>query len=439
MSVDDPRDRLTSGFSQSRLRLELHRGLRPALLVVVSVAAAAIGIGYLLNQISPTMLNSSYQAKFAVDNASGVISQVDQVRFKGIPVGTIENVDLEHGQAVLTVRILSKWGRIYRDARAQLRPNTALQDMYLDVVSRGTPQAGTLGENQPLSPSQTETPVTISDVLNTFGPSQRLGLRTLLDQLGNGLQDRGASLRAIFVELAPFVVDVGRISSQLGERSALVRQLVHNAGALTGDLAARQAQLRTLLLDGGQTLRTLQLGSANLNATLSALPPTLATVQSSFSTLRGTLGDVNGAVRALYPVADRLPQSLSDLRRLALAANPAITALRRPVGQLVPFAQSLLPVSVALDRATSALASQIHTVNKVTRDLVLCKTGIQNFFQWNASISKFGDVRAPIPRGNVVLGLQSSSILADPGENAQASCTPGSPIDGRVATAADEH
>jgi hypothetical protein len=80
---------------------------------------------------------------------------------------------------------------------------------------------------------------------------------------------------------------------------------------------------------------------------------------------------------------------------------------------------------------------QIDTVDKVTKDLAGCKKGIQGFFQWNTSISKFGDARGPIPRGNVVLGAQSSSVVNDPNEYAPQACTPGKAIGGRPATAKD--
>jgi hypothetical protein len=64
---------------------------------------------------------------------------------------------------------------------------------------------------------------------------------------------------------------------------------------------------------------------------------------------------------------------------------------------------------------------------------------VQGFFQWNASMSKFGDVRGPIPRGNVVLGAQSTGVTSAPDEFAPKACTAGRPIGGRVPSPSDEH
>jgi hypothetical protein len=54
-------------------------------------------------------------------------------------------------------------------------------------------------------------------------------------------------------------------------------------------------------------------------------------------------------------------------------------------------------------------------------------------------MSKYGDVRGPVPRGNVVFGAQSSGVLADPNEYAPQACTPGKAIGGRVPRPEDGH
>jgi ABC-type transporter Mla subunit MlaD len=311
--------------------------------------------------------------------------------------------------------------------------------MYLDFTDRGHRAAGTLGGSQPLAAAQTQTPVSISEVLDLFAPNVRTRLRTLLDQLGHGLQDRGRALRAVFVRFVPLVREAGRIADQLADRGPLVRRLVHNASVLTKVLGDRERQLRTLMTDGGSTLTALEASTPDLDATLRELPVAVDSVDTGFAALRGTLGDVDHAVRTLYPVAGHLPAALGALRRLSADAAPAIRALRPPVGQLVPLVRRLRPLSADLADATATLLPQVPAVNKTTRDLKLCKTGVQNFFQWNASMAKFGDTRGPIPRGNLVLGAQSSSVLNDPEERANPSCAPGRAIGGRPATAKDFH
>jgi ABC-type transporter Mla subunit MlaD len=241
------------------------------------------------------------------------------------------------------------------------------------------------------------------------------------------------------VQLAPFVEQAGTVAKQLGRRGPQVRRLVSNMRVLTRELGSRQNALRTLVGEGARTLSTLQAGSPDLDATLRELPGVQIAIDRSFAATRGVLGDVDDALRALDPVARELPTSLRALRTLGDDLRPTVRALQKPVGRLTPLATALAPLAGALDQAVTTLKPQAPTVNKVTRDLADCKKGVQNFFQWNVSMAKFGDARGPVPRGNVVLGAQSSGLFNDPQEYAPQACTPGRVIGGRVPTDKDKH
>lgn len=433
------RDRRTERLNTARLQLEVRRAVRPTVVVLLGLAVGLLCALYVAVHVSRTLLSSTFQVKFAVTDASGVVPGLDEVRFKGIPAGTITGVAEQGGRAVLTVTVQSKYGPMYRDARAELRPNTALDDMYLDIVDRGSRAAGRATSSTPLADAQTQTAINIDDVLNVFRSDQRVQLRTLLDSLGNGLRDRGASLRTAFVELVPLLRVAGNISDQLAARAPLMRRLVHNTATLTAELGGRQQQLGTLLDAGSAVMATLQASSGNLGATLGELPPTLSELQSSFATVRNVLPRLDTAISALEPVAAELPGSLAALRHLSSSANPALQALEQPVARLVPFAQQLVPLAANLSSAVDQLAPQVGTIDHTTRDLVACKQGVQGFFQWDASMSKFGDIRGPVPRGNVVIGGGSNGVVNVPNEYAPQACTPGTAIGGRVPTAADEH
>lgn len=435
----DTRARINEGITRARLELEARRSIVPMLVIAFFFAIGLSVFAYIFSHVSRGAFTGTYQARFQLDDATGVVPKLDEVRFKGMPAGTIKKVENIDGKPVITVQVQNKFHRMYRDVRAELRPSTALQDMFLDIVDRGHPQAGVLGKDEIVPATQTQTPVNVSDVLDTFGPTTRVRLRELLDGLGNGMQDRGRSLREIFVEAAPFLQTAGEIARQARERAPLVRRLVHNTSVLTRVLGENQDEIHTLVDQGAETLGTLQDGSSDLNATLAELPPTLDRASSSLAAVRGLLPAADGAVRALYPVAARLSGSLADLRELGDAANPAIRDLQRPVQRLVPLSDALRPLASQLNAGITTLQPQIHTVDKVTRDLASCKKGIQGFFQWNSSISKFGDARGPIPRGNVVIGAQSSSSINDPNEYAPQACTPGRVIGARTPTQKDTH
>lgn len=435
----DIRERKTDRINRARIKLELKRSVRPTIVVLACALLGLALVGYVVSQMSPALLSSTYTAKFELDDATGVAAGIHEVRFKGIPVGDIAELEIVDERPIVTVEIQERYGKLYRDLRAQLRPTTALQDMSLDIVDRGSPEAGEVDPEVPVSATRTETPVNISDVLNMLAPGERQRFRQMLDDLGNGMADRGASLRAILVEGVPFVKVAGDIARQLRQRQPVVARLVHNTAALTGELGTREEQLRRLVREGGGALSALQEGSGDLDATLAELPPTLTRLDSSLAAVRSVVDEVDSAVTSLYPVANRLPGALSDARALAADATPAVRDLQPPVDRLLPLSEGLRPLSADLDGAIQRLLPEIDTVDKVTTGLAGCKKGIQGFFQWNSSMSKFGDSRGPIPRGNVVLGAQSSGVLNDPNEFAPQGCTPGKVVGGRVPTEKDMH
>lgn len=434
------RDYRTDRMNRARLTLEFKRAARSGIIVAIALVAGLLIALHVATQLGASPQTSRQAVAFRVSDATDVVARSDEVRFLGIPAGRIGNVSMHGSTPVITASFDTEYGHIYRNARAVVRPNTALQDMYVDIVDPGTPAAGLATAAHPLSVSQTDTSVNLDSVLNVFGADARASLRALLANLGNGLSDRGASLREGFVDAVPFIQVAGRLTRQLAERGPLVRRLVHNTALLTADLGDNQRSLRELISSGSATLTTLEQGSRNLSATLSALPPTLTDLRSSLTSVSGVLGDVDTAVRSLYPVAAMLPTSLTAVRRLSASASPAVRALQTPLRRLVPLARDLVPLSADLSSAVGRLLPQVGVVDRATRDLAGCRTGVQGFFQWNPSLAKYGDMRGHSPRGNVAVGAGSSGVFTGPFESATTACTPGDvPGMNGVVTLADEH
>lgn len=434
--IADVRDRVTEGFNRERLRLESRRALPAIPTLLAGVAMTLVGAALIFSQLSPTLFKATREARFAIDDAYGVLEGVDQVRYRGVPAGQIKKIERRGTQLVLLVSVRKDFP-VYKDARAELRPQTPLNDMFLDIVQPGTKAAGELGDAV-LPEGRTSTSVKINDVLNALESNERTRLGQLLDNLGNGLSDRGDALRAAVAEFTPFVRSAGPIAEALAERQAITKRLVRNSAVLTTELGRREHQLRTLVREGSATLGALQAGSSDLDQTLRQLPPTFSEINASFAALRGVLDDVDAAVSDLGPVADRLPSSLKTVRELNSDLSPTVARLQRPIQRLVPFANSLRPVAGDLDASATALRPQLGSFNKITDSLTKCEDAVIHFFQWNASLSKFGDVRGPIPRGNLAVNAPDSGLPGvkkrEPAEN----CAGGVTIDGRVPRTADE-
>ncbi|HWF56122.1 MAG TPA: MlaD family protein [Solirubrobacteraceae bacterium] len=433
------RDYRTEKVNRARLTLELKRAVRSGIVVAAGLVVGALIALHIAHNIGSSIGESSQTVSFRVANANDVVAGSDEVRYLGIPVGRVGGVAMDGSEPVITASFDTQYGHIYRNATAVIRPNTALEDMYVDITNPGTRSAGLASAAHPLQASQVDTSVNLDDVLNVFNADARTSLRSLLNNMGNGLADRGGALKEGFVEAVPFIQVAGRLAQQLADRAPLVKQLVHNTAILTADLGANQTSLRQLISSGSATLGTIQDHAGAFNDTLAALPGTLTDLHSSLSAVSGVLGDVDTAVRSLYPVADQLPTDLTAVRRLSASASPAVAALQKPVQKLTPLIRYLVPLSANLSLTVSRLLPQIPVLNKATNDLAQCRQGVQGFFEWNPSLAKYGDERGQSPRGNVAAGAQSSGVLTDPFEQAETNCDGGTSIGGAVVTPADDH
>ncbi|HEX6390542.1 MAG TPA: hypothetical protein VFZ89_13875, partial [Solirubrobacteraceae bacterium] len=300
---------------------------------------------------------------------------------------------------------------------------TPLQDMYLDIVDRGTRAAGAADADTPLPSEQTAVGVSAADVLQVFRQPVRVRLRTLLDQFGNGLDRNGASLRTAFAQVVPLLRVAGRFSDQVVVRDRRTRRLMHNFRLLSDELADRDRGLRRLVTSGAQTVDALERSAPGLDATLRALPRSLRQIDTSFAALRRALPPVDDALRALDPAVDALPSGLRATRALAGDLRPTATALRPSVRAVAPLAGRLRPLAGALDRGFTDLAPQAATFDHVTASVSKCGATLARFFQWTQSVFAMGDARGVGPRGDAALALDSTGLTSSTHTYAARTCS----------------
>jgi ABC-type transporter Mla subunit MlaD len=424
------RRRMTERVTPSLLKIELQRSTRPLIVLAIGFGIALLAGNYILSNINGGV-GSTHTIMVQVADATGVVPERAEVRFEGIEAGLVQSVDLNHGHAVLTATVATKFGPVYRNATLTVRPNTALQDMYLDVLNRGTKSSGVAGPDYVIPEDQTTSPVNVSEVLDVFDPATRAHMYDVLNELGNGMADRGAMLRQAFVDLAPLLQIAGQVSGQLAARAGYTKELVHNAAILSSVLGQRNLQLHTVVLAGTRTLQALSTGGGlPLQQTLQDLPPMLAAIPKMTDDVNGLLVKLDPAITDLYPVSDKLQSALANLRSFAGSADPALRALRTPVVRLVPLSLQLKPVSADLSRSLTAIAPQTGYINHITSEVAACPRDLYAFFNWSDSVGKFYDAYGAYPRGDFGFGLESSAGFSGGNLVSGSSCAGGTTIQG---------
>ena len=382
---------------------------------------------FLVTSISRTFGRDTYEVRFEVPSTFGIFEGFDDVRFRGVPAGTISAIERDGTQLVVVATIRSTYGPVYTDADAAIRPITPLNDVYLDIVDPGTEARA---RRTPTVPSTSRRRRRASPCPRCSTRSRRTSGATSTGSStssATGWTTAGCGSSAPSSSLAPFLEQAGDLTHQIAVRSEATKRLIHNTGVLTTELGRRENQLRRLVATGAATLGTLQEGSADLDATLAELGPTFTELRASLAAVRGVVDDVDTGLTSLYPVAEKLPRALMSVRGINAALVPTIDALERPVKALGPFAQQVYSAATRGAPALEALIPQVPTVDRLTQRLVDCEDGVIGFFQWNASLSKYGDQTAPIPRGNVAFGIPAFGAPGEPRRDPVQACAPGRP------------
>jgi ABC-type transporter Mla subunit MlaD len=421
------RSRISEGMTHERLALEIRRALRPFALWLGLVTVGIGAAGFVLSHLNLSWpWQHPYEVRIAIADAQGVVPRSNDVRIAGVPVGNITRVTLDHGQPVLTAQIKREYGPLYRDARLRLRPSTPLQDMYLDVIDRGTPAAGKLPEHALLDATRTRTPVNLGQVIDVFDADVRPQVSAAIQALGRGLQDHGNDLRHALVQLAPFLGAARQLAHTIAARNWQTRRLVHNFGLMSEALAARERQVGRLVRGGAAAFDQLAHVNHALGALVTQLPATLRVMPRSYATLRAAAAQLDPTAAALLPVTRALPPGLRAVTRLSPDARAGFAALDRPLPGLTALLRAATPVGLSIADTFAQLQPQAPRYDHITAAVVPCELAVQKFFAWTLSIAKFSDVHGLFPRGEAVTGAHSAAI-ADPGLIAGHSCAGGGP------------
>jgi ABC-type transporter Mla subunit MlaD len=400
-------DRISEHLTRERMTLEVRRARGPFLWLMLLLAAALIAFALLLTELHlPAPWQSQYTVGIEATDVTGVQSN-DQVRIAGVEVGHVTGVVMERGTPTVSITIDPRYGPLYRNAQVEIRPNTPLQDMYVDVVSRGTRAAGAIRGGGVLPASQTQSPVQIGQVIDIFDAAVRPRVTASINALGAGLGDRGVQLRQALVALAPFLREAQQFTQQIALRRTETARLVHNFALLNQQLAGRGAQLTGLVSNGATTMGRLASVGQSLGAVIDQLPPTLSELPRSFAAVDAAAVQLDPAARALLPTAAALTPALAALRRLSPVATQALAALTRPLPSLTALLGRAAPLSHSLTTAFARLRPQAPQLNRVTAQIIPCESAVTDFFQWTLSVSKLGGPHGDMQRGVALLGPQT--------------------------------
>lgn len=390
-----------------RLKLEARRASGPFAMFVLLMVAGLFTTAQIIRNLAGDKPWVHYEPyKVAFTDAKGVVPSRVELRLAGVKAGSIKKSELVGGQAVLTLNLEKKYAPLYKDAQVRIRPITPLEDMYVDIISRGHKSAGELSGSDILPTARTISPVQIGNVLQTFDDPTRTNLSSLLNQLGRGLDDGGDNLKWAFRELAPFFTNATSVLNALAERRQNLKRFVTSFSGIAEELGQKDRELAGFIKHGDEVLATLNQNDGPFSATLAELPGTLQAMKSSFANLRATEAVLDPALESLRPVAKKLPSGLDSLNKFAKDATPSLNALRTPVKELRPLTQAVRPTSKSLRGAFDQLKVQAPQLDSGVEMAVPCLPQAGTLLSRFLSATKLGD-STPAPANSSVANFRA--------------------------------
>jgi phospholipid/cholesterol/gamma-HCH transport system substrate-binding protein len=408
--------------------------IRDFFAVAVLVVLAIATVGYILeHQPAFTFGRSYYQAKAVFADAAAVTAgQGQSVTIAGVEVGLIGGVQLERGQAVVTMDIFKKYAPIYRNATVLLRPRTPLKDMYL-ALDPGTASAGALPEGGTLGIASTQPDIDVDQILSSLDADTRTYLLLLLAGGAQAFNGKGATasspsaataatLAADFKRFAPLDRSALNFTKLLSRRSSDLRTAIHNLDLVAGSLGGVDTQLTSLVKASDTNFQAISSQDQQLSQGISLLPGALEQTSSTLNKVQKFAAVSGPALKQLEPFARDLGPALKALRPLAKQTTPVIEKQLEPFASdpgIRKLAQTLAPAAKSLAKAAPALSGSFSVLNKLVNTLAYQKSaGEPSYLYWGAwlahnldSLTTLQDAEGPIIQGQFLASCPSLNLL----------------------------
>ncbi|MDQ3742628.1 MAG: MlaD family protein, partial [Actinomycetota bacterium] len=290
---------------ERRIPRKDRRGASPVAVAVITLVLVCIGLYLGFTKDIPFTQGFRMSAVFETSNNLRTNSPV---RVAGVEVGRVKAIrryqDTDMAEVVMEIQ--DKGLPIHKDAQLKIRPRIFLEGNFFVDLSPGTPEAPEIGKGDTIPATQTSSPVQLDQVLGALQGDTREDLKTLLAELGRGLDgdpresDRimeGADASTRGETGAESFNDTYDDAGPALRGAAIVNEAF--LGTERHDLSRMIAGLQKVTAALGRNERTLQDFVENFNATLSIFADEKANVGATIRELAATLPQADRALAGL--------------------------------------------------------------------------------------------------------------------------------------------
>ena len=296
-------------------------GLVKAGFIGVILIALVILVGLAPDRLTSWATAVRYQAVFS---EAGGLAVGNPVTVSGIKVGTVSDVALRNGDAVVSFAVK---GNILlgSETTAHIRTDTLLGARMVTLESAGS---GTMHPNAVIPASRTSSPYSLTEAVSELTSNTA---ETSTATLNQSLDTLSATLDQIAPKLGPTFDALTRLSRTLNGRNKTLGELFKSASDLTGVLSDRSQQVNKLILNADDLLQVLvarRQEIVDLLANTSAVARQLTgLVHDNESKLAPTLERLNSVTAMLEKNRDNISKALPGLAKFQFTVGEAISSM----------------------------------------------------------------------------------------------------------------
>lgn len=280
-----------------------------------------------------------YQALFA---EAGGLAPGNDVKVSGMKVGSVADVELDKGKALVTFTVDSAV-RLGSQTTAHIRTGTLLGERMMTLEPAGD-EAMRPSDVIPLS--RTSSPYSLTEAVSEF-TTNTAGTDTA--SLNQSLDTLSDTIDRLAPQLGPTFDGISRLSRSMHGRDETLANLLKSAADVTAVLSERSQQLNTLILNANDFMGVLQerrTAIVNLLANTSAVAQQLTgLVHDNEQELAPTLEKLNSVYDMLERNRDNIAKALAGLAKYQVTQGEAVNNgfyYNAFVGNLIP-GQALQP------------------------------------------------------------------------------------------------
>jgi phospholipid/cholesterol/gamma-HCH transport system substrate-binding protein len=300
-----------------------YRGTRliKAGFIGVVLMVLVISVGLSPDRLVALATSVKYRALFS---EAGGLQPSDDVTVSGIKVGTVSDVVLSHGDALVTFTLKGSIP-LGSDTKAHIKTGSLLGARTLTLESAGS---GMLHPMDVIPASRTSSPYSLTDAVSDL-TANTTGTST--ESLNQSLDTLSATLNQIAPQLGPAFDGLTRLSRTLNGRNQSLVQLLKSAGDVTGILSERSQQVNKLILNSDDLLQVLVARRQEivqlLAATSTVAQQLSGLVHDNESKLAPTLERLNSVTAVLEKNKDNISKALPLGAKFAITLGEAVSSM----------------------------------------------------------------------------------------------------------------